>query len=380
MKLFLLGLLLVSYQNPASGQKDNEVNFLELAALMLQDNNIQRAQVALQQVDVNKKNLDLYRYHILQGLLAYKSNQAEQAISAFDQASNIKPLEPAMNMYLAQASFTAGQFQRTIDALDTAGFALTKDLVDAYHLRAQAHWQLQQKAQAIAVMNAASHRFADEGSFVKRKILYLVALELHSQAAALGLMYVQKYKVDATDYLAIGVALKNAGNEQQALSFMESAHLQYPDDIQISKALAAIYVSKQQYLSAAGIVHPLAMRDPNLMAETAELYRKAGYLHQALILNGLITDNTKKLVQRLGILIELEMFDQAAALEEDLDRARIIANDDIHYALAFTYFKLSDYDKAEQRLSRLSQPEYIEKALQLRDYMDQCATNKWQCR
>lgn len=380
MKLIVLSLLLLASQSASSAPQDDDVNYLELAALMLQDNNIQRAQVALQQVDLNDENLDKYRYHLLRGLLAYKTNQSEQAILAFDQAAAIHPLEPAMNMYLAQASFTAGQFQRTLQALDAAGYGLTKDMVDAYHLRAQAHWQLHQKAEAIAVMNSAMQRFSNEGSFVKRKILYLIAMELHSQAATLGLEYVQKYPVNATDYLAIGVALKNTDNLQQALKFMESAHLQFPEDIKISKALASIYVSQQHYLSAAGLVHKLAMRDPNLMAETAELYRKAGYLHQALILNGLVTDNTKKLTQRLGLLIELGMFDQATALEEDLNRARISDNDDVNYALAFSFFKLSDYDQAEQRLSRLNQPESIEKALQLRDYMSQCANNKWLCR
>jgi hypothetical protein len=115
------------------------------------------------------------------------------------------------------------------------------------------------------------------------------------------------------------------------------------------------------------------------MSEAAELFRKAGYKHQALILNGLMTDQSEKLTQRLGLLIELALFDQAVALKNDLIRTRLLQQDDIRYAMAFTHFKLGQYQETEDLLSELTEPRYIEQALQIRDYMNQCRQQPWLC-
>lgn len=376
--IFLLWLIASLAQAQDAEQSSQEVDYIELAALMLRDNHLDRAEMALQQVDLQHEDTDQHRFYSLKGLLAVKKGQHQIAMEAFSQANNIKRLEPNMQMILAQAAFSAAQYQRSIQALDEGGTAL-QQVAESYHLRAQAHWQLNEKPMALAIINVAMARFPSESAFLKRKIFYLVALELHAQAAELGLDYVAKYDVSADDYLAIGMALKNAGNRERGLSFLETAHLYYPKNEDIIKALAAAYVEKQHYLSAANIVHKLAMTNNDYMSEAAELFRKAGYKHQALILNGLITDQSEKLTQRLGLLIELALFDQAVALKNDLIRTRLLQQDDIRYAMAFTHFKLGQYQETEGLLSELTEPRYIEQALQIRDYMNQCRQQPWLC-
>ncbi len=378
--VFIALLWLVVTSAPAQDDKQStqDIDFLELAALMLRDNHLDRAETALQQVDIQHEDTDQHRYYSLKGLLGVKRGQHEIAVKALSQANTIKSLEPNMQLILAQAAFSADQFERSLQALNEGGLAL-QQVTESYHMRAKAHWQLNEKPMALAIINVAMALFPSESAFLKRKIFYLVALELHAQAAELGLDYVAKYDVSADDYLAIGMALKNAGNRERGLSFLESAHLYFPENEDIIKALAAAYVEKQHYLSAANIVHKLAMTNNDYMSEAAELFRKAGYKHQALILNGLITDQSEKLTQRLGLLIELALFDQAVALKNDLIRTRLLQQDDIRYAMAFTHFKLGQYQETEGLLSELTEPRYIEQALQIRDYMNQCRLQPWLC-
>ena len=122
-----------------------------------------------------------------------------------------------------------------------------------------------------------------------------------------------------------------------------------------------------------------ARTEPELLADAAELYRRAGWLIQALTLNGQVIDQPKKLKQRLAIFLELERFDQAAAMREDLLRVGLLADEDIRYALAYALFKTGRYDEAEAELQQLTRSDLFRRAIELRRAMEQCAENPWRC-
>jgi len=160
---------------------------------------------------------------------------------------------------------------------------------------------------------------------------------------------------------------------------LERAQLKFPNNQDVSKALAATYISNQSYNTAAKIVHQLAMLDNQLMSEAAELYRRSGQRHLALTLNSLIEDQEQKLKQRLGLLIELENYEQAANMEEDIKRVRIDQDQNILYAMAYALFKVGDYDKAENYLSRITDTQLFQKAVEVRKIMADCGSETWRC-
>jgi tetratricopeptide (TPR) repeat protein len=382
MKNILLLVTLFGVAMSAVAKQDNnesdEVNFLELASLMLKDNNIERAEFALSQANTEAEDFDIQRYHVLNGLLQVRKNDNQAAIDAFLAAKKLGEVDSVINVYLAQSAFALEQYQLTIDALNSAGQAVER-IPSVYHMRGQAHWLLKEHEMALAVMDQASQIFPDDASFSRRKIFYLIELGLNSTAAELGQQYLEQHQADASDYVAIGNALRASGNLILALRFLERAQLKFPNNQDVSKALAATYISNQSYNTAAKIVHQLAMLDNQLMSEAAELYRRSGQRHLALTLNSLIEDQEQKLKQRLGLLIELENYEQAANMEEDIKRVRIDQDQNILYAMAYALFKVGDYDKAENYLSRITDTQLFQKAVEVRKIMADCGSETWRC-
>jgi len=361
-----------------TSEETDDVNYLELASLMLKDNNIERAEFALAQVNKEEPDFDTQRFHILTGLLQVRKGNNQAAIDAFLLAKKSGEVDSVIHVYLAQSAFALTQYQLAIDALNSAGSAVAR-IPSVYHMRGQSHWKLEEHEMALAVMDQASQIFPDDVSFQRRKIFYLIELGLNSTAAELGQQYLENHQADATDYVAIGNALRSSGNLILALRFLERAHLKFPHNEDVSKALAATYISNQSYHSAAQIVHQLALTNNELLGEAAELYRRAGQKHLALSLNSLIENQKQKLQQRLGLLIELENYEQAANMEEDIKRIRIDEDENIQYAMAFALFKVGKYEQADAYLSRITDTQLFQKAIEVRKIMADCALESWRC-
>jgi tetratricopeptide (TPR) repeat protein len=377
---WLLACLMTLSAQVMADDQDNpdDVNYLELASLMLKDNNLDRAELALSQVDLTAEDTDQQRFHVLSGLLKVRQGQHQGAIDAFVEAKKLGEVDAVINVYLAQSAFALEQYELAIEALDGAGEAVAR-IPSVYHMRAQSHWLLKQHDMALAVMDQASLIFPEDASFPQRKIFYLIDLGLNSTAAELGQQYLEQHQAGAADYVAIGNALRASGNLILALRFLERAKLKFPNDADVSKALAATYISDQKFHAAAKLVHHLALTDNSLLSEAAELYRRAGQRHLALTLNSQIEDQESKIKQRLGLLIELENYEQAAAMEQDIRRLRVDQDEHIQYALAYALFKVGDYDLAEQYLGRITDTQLFQKAVEVRKIMADCADEPWRC-
>jgi len=355
-----------------------DVDYLELASLMLKDNNLERAETALSQVNREREGFDLQRFHVVSGLLQVRKGENQAAIDAFQAAKKLGEVDAVINVYLAQSAFALEQYALVIESLNSAGERVAR-IPSVYHMRGQAHWLLKQHDMAIAVMDQASLIFPADASFQRRKIFYLIELGLNSTAAELGQAYLEQHQADAADYVAIGNALRVSGNLILALRFLERAKLIFPHDADVTKSLAATYISNQSYHAAANLVHQLALSDPALLSEAAELYRRAGQRHLALTLNSQVEDQKQKLKQRLGLLIELQNYEQAASMEQDIKRVRIDDDENIQYALAYALFKVGDYEQAESYLSRITDTQLFQKAVEVRKIMADCADEPWRC-
>lgn len=378
MKLKCLGLCLLLSFNTHAQENVEEVNHLELASLMLKDGHLDRAALALSQVNLSQEGLDVQRFHVLSGLLAVRQGNNEGAIEAFQKAKQTGPVEAVIHVYLAQAAFAVERYDLVIESLDLAGEAVAR-IPSVYHMRAQSHWLMKDHAMALAVMDQAAQVFPDESGFMRRKIFFLIELGMNSAAAELGQVYLKQHQAEASDYVAIGNALLVSGDLNQALQFLELAHLKFPGNKNVAKSLAAAYIKHEAYLSAAKIVHDLALNDNSLLSEAAELYRRAGQLFMALSLNGLIENQEQKLTQRLALLIELENFEQAAGMEKDILRVRIDQEENIKYALAYALFKVGNYPQAEHYLGQITDSQLFQKAIEIRKVIAECQAESWRC-
>ena len=64
------------------------------------------------------------------------------------------------------------------------------------------------------------------------------------------------------------------------------------------------------------------------------MYRRAGQTHRALTINSGLSDQPEKFRQRLALYLELQNFEQAAAMEIPLRRVGLLEDEDLRYAIA----------------------------------------------
>lgn len=381
--LLMLGWGLVPAQeeaaSPEARAEGGEVDYLALASLLIGDGNYQRARAVLGNVDPAGEGVDAVRYHTLVGLVALNLGERPRAVSAFRAAIDAGQTEPVIWLYLAQAHFGLKQYAETLAALDAAGPEAT-DIPSVYLMRAQAHWELNEINNAWDVLSAGRAKFPDRaGDFARRQVFFLVEQGLYQEAASQGQAYLANTQAGSEDAVAIGNALRETGQYDQALRILEGARLKDPVNVKLAKVLAHTYLGRDMLLPAADVLRDAAVHDPELLSEAAELYRRSGWLMQALTLNARVLDQSKKLKQRMAIFIELNRFDQAAGMQDALTRVGLLDEEDIRYALAYALFKTGEYERAETHLSKLTRTDLFRKATELRRAMEQCTDEPWLC-
>jgi tetratricopeptide (TPR) repeat protein len=362
----------------AEQESESDVDYLDLAALMLRDGNLDRAMVALEQVDLEAEGVDLQRYYTLLGLAHLRRNELELARDALNQAAETESPDSLVFIYLAQVNFQLQDYRATIAALDKAG-PVVERLGSVYHMRAQCYWLLEEPTMALATLDQAASIFPEDKTFDRRKVFYLIELGLFQEAAELGREYLEYSDESLEDYIALGNALRASGELEEAAQFLEQAQLRYPDNVEIKKSLAHAYIERGELSAAADLLYSAALLDPDLMAEAAELYRRAGQTYRALTLNGQLNDQPEKFRQRMAILLELQNFEQAAAMETPLYRVGLLQDEDLLYALAYAQFKIGAFEEAEANLSQLTRPDLFRKAAELRRAIQDCSGDSWQC-
>lgn len=374
-------LLLAAMPHPgfaAQSDQDGGVDYLELAALMLRDGKLDRAIVTLDQVNPEAEGLDHQRYYTLRGLAHLRRNEFDPARDALAQAAATESPASLVFIYLAQVNFQLQDYRRTLEALDRAGAAVER-LGSAYHMRAQCHWLLEERVPALATLDQANELFPLDDSFTRRKVFYLIDMGLFQRASELGRAYLKNSEGGLEDYVALGNAMRAGGELEEAASLLEQAQLQFPYSVDVRKSLAQVYIAREQPGAAADLIHSAALLDPTLMAEAAELYRRAGQTYRALTLNGQLQDQPEKFRQRMALLLELQNFEQAAAMATPLYRVGLLQDEDLRYALAYAQYKTGAFDEAEANLAQLTRPDLFRKAAELRRAIDDCNGDSWKC-
>jgi predicted Zn-dependent protease len=373
----LVGLLCAS--SVVTAQEEGEdINFLDLAALMLRDGNLDRAIVALDQVDLAAEETDQLRYYTLRGMAHLRRNEYELAADALESATETGAAESVVYVYLAQAYFSLERYRDVLTALDRAGPELAR-VASIYHMRAQCHWLLEEPAMALAVLDQASSVFPEDPGFQRRKVFFLMDLGLYQEAAEQGQDYLSRSEGKLEDYVGLGNAMRASGQLDEAAKLLEYAKLKYPTDTSVKKVLANTYMDRESLNAAADLVLEASLFDRALTSEAAELYRRAGRPQRALMLNGEVQDQEVKLKQRLALYLETGQFARAATMERDLTRLGLLEDEDIRYALAYAYFKTGDFEATERQLQQLTRPDLFRKAAELRSAIQDCAEDTWQC-
>lgn len=389
-KLLLMVLASLALSSPATAKKKKkaeEINFLDLATVLVRDANYQRASAILAQVDKNDENLDQGRYYLLRGIVRLNLSLYSQAAEDFEASIAAPPPEgtdktvaPILYVYLGQAYFYSNQFEKALEAFEEQP-QKAAEIQSTFAMRAEAAWKLKRYEEAWRLLGEGQRRHPSYNELLRRKVFYAIEARLYSVASLLGRDYLERTQAGFKDYLAIGTALYRSGSAQEALRFLELARLRYPDEIPVTVELARVYKDERHYRTAGALLENAALTtgEDALVVEAAELFRRAGDPFRTLALNGRIADSEKRLRQRLSVLVQMRDYELVATMDRDLERVGLLKDESIRYALAYAHFKTKNFARAEKLLSGLRDPQIFRQATELRKAMVDCRGQQWRC-
>lgn len=379
-----LGLPVLALMLSAHAQgKNADVDHLGLAALLLSDGNLNRAEAVLKQVEQPDESgqlpkIDYAQYHLLKGLLAFKMGNYEDAEAQYELSIQQGQEDKLIHIYLAQTHYALNNFRAALLDIEHAE-EVGEAMASVYSLSAQCHWKLGEYNDAWAALDQGEMKFPSETRYQRQKIYYLIEKGLYQTAIDLAQDYLETKDGGVKEYIALGRALRESGQNQLAAQVLEKAKLLFPDAVAVSTELAHVYVNREELLTASDLFAQATIKEPKLAADTAELYRQAGRLYRALNINGEISDQKAKMKQRLAILVELGDFESVAAMDDALSRLGLYENQDILYAHAYSLYRTGDFPNAKGQLSKITRPDLFKKATELRSAMERCDGATWQC-
>ncbi|MEM7055160.1 MAG: tetratricopeptide repeat protein, partial [Pseudomonadota bacterium] len=265
----LFCLLLLAAASLWAQESEDDVELLSLAALLIGDGNYERAQQVLAGVDLDDEQTDLIRYHTLAGLVALNLNELPRAVSEFEAAIAAGQTESVVWLYLAQAHFGQQQYAQTLNALNQAGAQATQ-LPSVYMMRSQAHWEMGEYENAWTVLGNGRLQFPDRANeFARRQVFLLVDQGLYQEAAEQGRQFLETQAAGTDDAIAIGNALRQSGQLEEAANILELSRLTAPDNTTLAKVLSHTYIDQDMLLPAADVMRQASIYDSELVAEAA---------------------------------------------------------------------------------------------------------------
>lgn len=381
MKYLLIAIALIGVLSTQVFAKSDEVDYVELGALMLSDGHVERANDALNMVDINDSELDLPRFYMLKGLVYTKKSFYEEANQNFEKSIDLNPDTNAskpLYLYIAQNSFKLKDYRGCIAALDKVPDLMANN-PKLFGLKAECYWQEKEYDKALAVLRDVNRLFPEYWDAYKQRFYYLVSLELYQAALSDAQVYLKNAKPNETILVNFINALREAGQTDKAIELAEEANLRYPDSAKVTIMLAHLYIDKEMIRTAAELFNEASIEDGKYTSESAEMYRRAQDYVMALLKNTQMLDTKEKYKQRVAIFLEFGDYERIIAARSAMERSGLLEDENMRYALAYAYYMEGEFDQTEALLETITQPELFKKAIELRGKMEKCKSNVWEC-
>lgn len=373
--IFTSCFLLVSMLAMAAGsKKEDDVDHLSLAALLIETNNYERAAKVLQQVDTKEKDLDLPRYHVLSGLVYLEMEHYPKAGVHFEKALQLGTDHAGVKQYAIYSWYKAKKCEKALAILKDETLILDESLLT---MKVSCLRKTEQDDLALETLHEGQAQFPSSWDLQREELELLLDVDVHETFAERVWANFQKYTESEMTYILKLLFAKKAWSK--ALHIGEAAMLRWPYSDDIKKTMAHVYMESGNARWAAPLFEELAMKTPELFADAAELYRRSGQNEAALRCVTRIADRQSRAKIRFGILLDAKRFGEAAAMEKILEDEGLLKEADIKYALAWIHYRLLNLERADHLAKEIADPQLFRQATQLRQSIRQCRSEGWQC-
>lgn len=370
MKKILISFFLLSglLTLTAETGKNNAIDYLGVAAVLIRGGNYFRAAETLAEVDTEEEDLDISRYYTLLGLVQLRSGEYRASLESFQRVIEEENSDPVIYAYIAQGHFALEEYAPCIEALEK--LPRLSAFPDLYGLKSQALWYMDRKQESFDVLQEGIGLFPDKLSFRHQEILYFLELDLIQTAMERGQTFLLMGEQDPEIYLSLAEAFRREGEAEKGSLLMERALLLYPENRKIRLMAAQCYAQSDRPLSAAKLVEQLSLEDPRFTKDAADLYLEAGQTERAAYLNTLLDDPGDKALLRFQILLVEQDYEAALALIPRLERLGLLEEESTLYAAAYVQFQVQRYEECIETLNRIQDSRYFRQATALRQALE----------
>ena len=376
--ILLLLLFLNATLNAADTKKDEDIDYVALASILIKDGHYSRANEALSHIDVNSKETDLMQYYTLEGIVKMKLSLYKESNEEFYKAIKNGQKEKSIYLYIAQNYFKLKRYSKVIEALDKVSNLVNKKPT-LMALKAESYYRIKKYNDALSELSQLLKLHPKYYDAYRQRFVYFMSLKLYQSALDDANVYLKHAKANEKVTVSFIYALREAKELKKAILLAEDAHIKYPKNATITVLLANLYIDKDMLKSAADLFNDASMIDYKYTKDAAEMYRRARDFVEALYKNSQIVDPKEKYKQLIAIYLEFGSYEKIAAMKDALERSGLLKEQNILYALAYSYYKIGEYNKAEKYLKKITRSDLYKKSIELRKNMAKCKNNHWEC-
>ena len=288
---------------------------------------------------------------LAEGMIAQGKGESARAARAFERALALSPERPVLHLRLAYAYLRLKKFEDALRHVQAAK-GLGSIVTTLPLLEARALDGLGRDSEAYRVLNRGCDA---ENTSIK------VCLELALFARKRLLVSevrttVQKILAMQPDTDELKLVFNLLADDQESLLVLEQIVFRFPDLPALRGLLGYVYAGHRLWHSAAYHFEQAWAQGEPYAFQAAEQYRMAGRYRDALRMNGMVSDDGRRAIQRLSILFEQKKYAQITVIHgtfEDLGS---------QYRLAYAHYAIGDYATAQRYAKALQNTDYEEEA------------------
>lgn len=373
INIFLL--LALSFSNAALDARYDDFEDFELIRALVDDNKLDLAEKELKEL---KGDVALYSYW--SGVVNYKKGQFEEALRFLKKArfdKNQSEFEK-QQLFLARTEKALKNFSdcaNTFTVIEKSIHYSDGDSImhaECFEKSAQID-----KAWSIFAKRLQSSQNID---VLVSACTFLMSQKLIHVATHVSLDWLAKNSKQSSDFISISDLFQKFNFTQSRLSILEMARVKYPLDIDVNLSLNQIYFEKGMLLAVEEGFSRAALSDGKYAYHSAEINRQVGRYERSLFFNARIVDEKERLKQKLAIYVDKGQFALIASLEPILQRSPLINDDEVRYALAYSLVRSGEYKRPLQYLAKITNKDFLEKAVILRNALSECVANNTVCK
>ncbi|MCB0422217.1 MAG: tetratricopeptide repeat protein, partial [Bdellovibrionales bacterium] len=247
-----------------------------------------------------------------------------------------------------------------------------------FHLKAKVYFENQKPELAVDQLN----QVLPKKRLVTYRLLSHYLMEMELTREALKVMY-EMLDIHGTLneelHLQSAQLLISKNKVQEAIVLLERASLLFASSADVAKLLAAAYDLDKKPFVAGDLYTKLAYLDSSYSHMAAEYLMQKGRIDRAQVINVMVKNPKEQLTQKLSFYIERERFDLARSLETPLKQYGAYEDDEIKYAMAYTFLMQGDYDHSKGLLKSIKKEKLISKSSKLMELVSECQNNHWEC-